>query len=167
MMEDMDDKWLVQLHVNGKQVKLSVPPLTSLAQLLREHLGLTGTKVSCNEGECGSCTVIMDGKTVNSCLVPVAQAEGSDVWTIEGLSPDEGLHPMQDAFLRHGAVQCGYCTPGFILSGVSLLRSNPDPTEEEIKEAIAGNLCRCTGYQKIVQAIKSCAESAKNEGVTI
>jgi len=158
---------LIRLKVNGREVEVSMPPLTSLAQLLREHLGLTGTKISCNEGECGSCTVIMDGKTVNSCLVPAAQAEGADVWTIEGLSQREKLHPMQDAFLRHGAVQCGYCTPGFILSGVSLLRENPNPTEEEIREAIAGNLCRCTGYQKIIEAIKSCAEEAGKGKVTI
>lgn len=163
----MVDEYQVHLHINGKQVEMTVSPLTSLAQLLRENLGLTGTKVSCNEGECGSCTVIMNGEVVDSCLVPVPQAEGADVWTIEGITPPKGLHPLQEAFLNEGAVQCGYCTPGFIMSAVSLLRHNSDPTEDEIKEAIAGNICRCTGYQKIIRAIQNCAEAAHKGEVLI
>lgn len=157
----------LSLQVNGKEVKLAVPPFTSLAQLLRENLGLTGTKVSCNEGECGSCTVLMDEQVVNSCLVLAPQAYGADVWTIEGLTPQEGLHPMQEAFLQEGAVQCGYCTPGFIISAVSLLRENPDPTDEEILEAVSGNLCRCTGYHKIINAIRICAQKIRDTEISI
>jgi carbon-monoxide dehydrogenase small subunit len=156
--------WKVSFRVNGQPVEVSVDPLTSLAQILRDYLGLTGTKISCNEGECGSCTVILNGKAVNSCLVLAPQAQDCEVWTIEGLGSQDRLHPMQEAFLQEGAVQCGYCSPGFILSGVSLLQENPDPSEEEIKEAIEGNLCRCTGYQKIVRAIQSCARSMQITG---
>lgn len=163
----MINEWQICFKVNGKEVELTVPPLTTLAQILREHLGLTGTKVSCNEGECGSCTVIMDDQVVHSCLVPASQVDGTDVWTIEGLTPQEGLHPLQDAFLEEGAVQCGYCTPGFIITGVALLRRNPDPSEKEIREAISGNLCRCTGYHKIVRAIQSCADEIRDSGVSL
>ena len=160
-------EWEVSFRVNGKEVELKVSPLTSLAQLLRDNLGLTGTKVSCNEGECGSCTVIMDNQVVHSCLVPASQVDGTDVWTIEGLTPQEGLHPMQEAFLNEGAVQCGYCTPGFIIAGVALLRRNSNPSENEIKEAISGNLCRCTGYHKIVRAIQVCADEIRTSGVSL
>jgi carbon-monoxide dehydrogenase small subunit len=152
------------MHVNGRPVELNVPPLTSLAQILREHLGLTGTKVSCNEGECGSCTVLLNGEAVNSCLVLAPQADQADVWTIEGFGDTESLHPLQKAFLANGAVQCGYCSPGFIISGVALLRKNPNPSLTEINEALEGNLCRCTGYQKIVQAVQSCAEQVQLTG---
>jgi carbon-monoxide dehydrogenase small subunit len=160
----MTDHWDLQFHVNGQQYQLSVPPLTSLAQILRDHLGLTGTKISCNEGECGSCTVLMDGEPVNSCLVLAPQADNADIWTIEGLGSSDQLNPLQKAFLTHGAVQCGYCTPGFVISGIALLRKNPNPTVKEIQEAIEGNLCRCTGYQKIVQAIQSCAQEIQTTG---
>ena len=163
----MEELYKVHLRVNGEEIELAAPPFTSLAQLLRDYLGLTGTKVSCNEGECGSCTVLMNGQVVNSCLVPAAQADKAEVWTIEGLTPEEGLHPMQESFLQEGAVQCGYCTPGLIISGVALLRENPDPSEDEIREAITGNLCRCTGYKKIISAIQRCAAHAKDKGVTI
>jgi aerobic carbon-monoxide dehydrogenase small subunit len=163
----MTEQCQVSLQVNGQDVSLQVAPFTSLAQLLRENLGLTGTKISCNEGECGSCTVIMDEQVVNSCLVLAPQADGAEVWTIEGLTPKEGLHPMQEAFLKEGAVQCGYCTPGFILTAVALLRENPDPTDEEIIEAIAGNLCRCTGYHKIVTAIRSCAQAIREAEMSV
>jgi aerobic carbon-monoxide dehydrogenase small subunit len=155
----MSELWPISLSVNGKAVEVTVSPFTTLVQILRDHLDLRGTKVGCNEGECGSCTVIMNGQPVSSCLVLAPQAEGADVWTIEGLPEGEKLHPMQDAFLREGAVQCGFCSPGFIMSGVSLLRRNPRPTEDEIREAIEGNLCRCTGYQKIVRAIQSCSQA--------
>lgn len=155
----MSENWQIHLKVNGQEVELTVSPLTTLAQILRDHLGLRGTKIGCNQGECGSCTVIMDGQAVNSCLVLAPQTEGAEVWTIEGLSRNGKLHPLQEAFLSKGAVQCGYCTPGFVMSGLALLRKNRHPSKEEIERAIAGNLCRCTGYQKIVEAIQSCAEA--------
>ena len=126
-----------------------------LVDLLRDNLGLTGTKKGCEIGECGACTVIMDGKAVNSCLVLAIQADGSKIRTIEGISENGELHPLQKAFLEHDAVHCGFCTPGMVLSAISLLEQNPEPTEYEIREAIAGNLCRCTGYQQIVDAIQS------------
>jgi carbon-monoxide dehydrogenase small subunit len=152
------------MYVNGRKVELNVSPLTSLAQILRDHLGLTGTKISCNEGECGSCTVLLNDRPVNSCLVLAPQADQADIWTIEGLGGPDQLHPLQKAFLSQGAVQCGYCTPGFIISGLALLRENPKPSLSEILEALEGNLCRCTGYQKIVQAIQSCAEEIQITG---
>lgn len=160
----MSDLWHIDIHVNGQPVELSVSPLTSLAQILRDHLGLTGVKVSCNEGECGSCTVLMNGEAVNSCLVLAPQADQSDIWTIEGIGSSDSLHPLQKAFIDSGAVQCGYCSPGFIISGVALLRKNPNPTYEEIVEALEGNLCRCTGYQKIVQAVQSCVDQVRLTG---
>jgi aerobic carbon-monoxide dehydrogenase small subunit len=134
-----------------------VAPNKTLADMLREQLGLTGTKKGCEMGDCGSCTVILDGKPVNSCLVLAMQASGRTVTTIEGLASEKGLHPLQEAFVEKGAIQCGFCSPGMILSGKSLLDQNPNPGEEEIRRAISGNLCRCTGYQKIVEAIKSVA----------
>jgi carbon-monoxide dehydrogenase small subunit len=130
----------------------------SAAKLLREKLGLTGTKPGCGEGECGACTVLLDGDAVNSCLVPSAVLDGRDVVTIEGLaSPDGTLHPVQQAFVEAGAVQCGFCTPGMILRAVAFLRKHPEPTDEEIARSIEGNLCRCTGYVKIQEAIRSAA----------
>lgn len=153
----MADLWSVHCKVNGKYVEVKVPPLTSLVELLRDYLNLKGTKIGCNEGECGACTVLMNGKPVNSCMVLAPQAEGAEIWTIEGITPQEGLHPLQEAFLDVGAVQCGYCTPGFIVAGSALLRENPHPTREQILEGIEGNLCRCTGYQKIIDAIERCA----------
>jgi carbon-monoxide dehydrogenase small subunit len=126
-------------------------------ELLREHLGLTGTKVGCGHGECGACTVLLDGEPVNSCLVFAAQCEGRDVLTIEGLSKDGTLDRIQDAFVEAGAVQCGYCTPGMIMSAYALLASNPTPSRAEIEEAVSGNLCRCTGYVKIVDAVELAA----------
>jgi carbon-monoxide dehydrogenase small subunit len=123
--------------------------------MLRYDLKLTGTKKGCDEGDCGACTVIMDGRPVNSCLVLAVQANGKDITTIEGVETDEGLHPIQKAFVEQGAIQCGFCSSGMILSGKSLLENNPNPTELEVRTAISGNLCRCTGYQKIVEAIQS------------
>jgi len=147
------------MKVNDQQVTVEIEADELLVDVLRDRLGLTGTKVGCNEGECGACTVIMDGEAVLSCLIPAARAQGCAITTIEGLSDGETLHPLQQAFLDHGAVQCGYCIPGFIVSAKALLDVNPQPTRDEIKEAIAGNLCRCTGYVKIIEAIEAVAES--------
>jgi carbon-monoxide dehydrogenase small subunit len=160
----MTDLWKIQIRVNGQMHKLDVPPLTSLAQILRDDLNLTGTKISCDEGECGSCTVLMNGRAVNSCLVLAPQADQAEIWTIEGLGSPDQLHPLQKAFLSNGAIQCGYCTPGFIMSSLALLRDNPNPSLMEIQEALEGNLCRCTGYQKIVQAVQCCVEEVQVSG---
>ncbi len=151
-------KRLITLTINGKEYEVAVPPNLTLLDLLRYELGLTGTKKGCDVGDCGACTVIMDGKPVNSCLVLAVQADGRDILTIEGVETEEGLHPIQQAFVEKGAVQCGFCTPGMILSAKSLLERNPRPTEEEIRTALSGNLCRCTGYQKIVEAVKDASE---------
>jgi len=145
----------INLTVNNQTHELSVEPNQTLVEVLRQHLGLTGTKVGCNQGDCGACAVIMDGRPVNSCLVLAVQAHGSNITTIEGVETDGGLHPLQAAFVEKGAIQCGFCTPGMILTSKSLLESNPEADKEEIREAISGNLCRCTGYQKIVGAIHS------------
>jgi carbon-monoxide dehydrogenase small subunit len=144
----------IQLTVNGKEYSLTIEEDKRLIDVLREDLGLVGVKEGCSEGECGACTVIMDGKTVNSCLVMGFQANGKSIITIEGLEKDGKLDPVQQAFIDVGAVQCGFCIPGMILSARALLDKNPDPTEEEIREGISGNLCRCTGYNKIVEAVR-------------
>jgi carbon-monoxide dehydrogenase small subunit len=154
-MEEMEMKTLINFKVNGKGYDLAVEPNKTLVDLLRYDLGLTGTKKGCGTGECGSCTVIFNGKPVNSCLVLAIQANGAEILTIEGLKPPQGLHPLQQAFVEKGAIQCGFCTPGMILSANSLLQRNPNPTEAEIRTALSGNLCRCTGYQKIVEAVQS------------
>jgi carbon-monoxide dehydrogenase small subunit len=145
------------MTVNGREVTVPVEADELLVDVLRERLGLIGTKIGCNEGECGACTVIMNGQAVLSCLIPALRAQGQDITTIEGLSDGETLHPLQQAFVDHGAVQCGYCTPGFIMSAKALLDENPHPARDEIKKAIAGNLCRCTGYVKIIEAIEAAA----------
>jgi carbon-monoxide dehydrogenase small subunit len=147
------------MTVNGQQVTVEVDCDDILVDVLRDKLGLTGTKVGCNEGECGACTVIMDGKAVLSCLLPALGAQGRSITTIEGLSDGDSLDPLQQSFIEHGAVQCGYCIPGFIMSARALIDENPHPDREQIKEAIAGNLCRCTGYVKIVEAIEAVAEA--------
>ncbi len=147
------------MTLNGESVTVEVEPFELLADVLRDKLGLTGTKVGCNEGECGACTVIMDGQAVLSCLLPAMKAHGREVVTIEGLSRDDELHPLQQAFIEQGSVQCGYCTPGMIMSAKALLDENPNPSLEEIEEAIAGNLCRCTGYLQIVEAINQASKS--------
>ena len=152
-------KTLISMKVNGKEYEIAVEPNKTLADTLRYELGLTGTKKGCDVGECGSCTVILNGKPVNSCLVLAVQANGAEVLTIEGLKPPEGLHPIQQAFVEKGAIQCGFCSPGMILSASSLLKKNPNPTEAEIRTALSGNLCRCTGYQKIVEAVQSVGKS--------
>ncbi len=148
-------KKLISLNINDKEYDVAADPDLTLVNLLRYELGLTGTKKGCELGDCGSCTVIMDGKPVNSCLVLAVQAAGRKITTIEGLETEEGLHPVQEAFVEKGAIQCGFCSSGMILSGKSLLDSNPNPDEADIRKAISGNLCRCTGYQKIVEAVKS------------
>ena len=148
----------ININVNNKPYKLSVEPNQTLLEILRIQLGLTGAKVGCNMGDCGACTVIMDGKPVNSCLVLAVQANGRNILTIEGVETEQGIHPLQQAFIDKGAIQCGFCTPGIILSAKSLLENNPEANEKEIREAISGNLCRCTGYQKIVEAIQSVSE---------
>jgi len=144
--------------LNQREVTVSVAPNRRLLDVLREELHLTGTKEGCGIGECGACTVLLNGRPVNSCLILAGQAQGSEIITIEGVEDDDGgLHPLQESFLKEGAVQCGFCTPGMVLSALALLRKNPIPSEEEIKEAISGNLCRCTGYKQIVEAIQSAA----------
>ncbi len=147
----------VTLDVNGERYELSVEPDRTLLDVLRTDLGLTGTKENCLEAECGVCTVLLDGAAVNACIVLAPQAHGRRVVTIEGLGRDGTLHPLQQAFIDHGAVQCGYCIPGMILSAYAYLAGHPQPTDDEIREALAGNLCRCTGYQKIVDAVSSAA----------
>ncbi|MBW1802770.1 MAG: (2Fe-2S)-binding protein [Deltaproteobacteria bacterium] len=143
----------IELTVNGTHYQVNVPPWRTLVEVLRETLGLMGTKKSCNEGECGACTIIMDGRPVTSCLVLAVDAQGKDIVTVEGLSEGEKLDPIQESFLRHGALQCGFCTPGMVMASKALLDENPNPTLAEAREAISGNLCRCTGYQHIIDAI--------------
>jgi len=150
-------KQLIRLTVNDRAHEVAVDPNTTLVDLLRYHLGLTGTKKGCDLGDCGACTVLMDGKAVNSCLVLAVQASGRTVQTIEGLETAAGLHPLQQAFIEKGAIQCGFCSSGMILSAKELLDRTPHPQEPEIRSAISGNLCRCTGYQKIIEAIKDVA----------
>lgn len=153
----------VRLTVNGIAHQADVDTRTLLVDFLRDHLGLTGTHIGCLTGNCGACTVIMDGLTVKSCTILAADAEGSEVMTIEGLTPQgkDSLHPLQQAFVEHHALQCGYCTPGMVLSAYQLLREQPHPDEEVIRHGIAGNLCRCTGYQNIIRAIQAVAAVTK------
>lgn len=148
-------KRLIRLSINDREYEVAVEPNQTLVDLIRNQLELTGTKKGCEMGDCGSCTVIMDGKPVNSCLVLAMQANGSKITTIEGLETEEGLHPVQKAFVEKGAIQCGFCMSGMILSAKHLLDHHPAPTDREIRGAISGNLCRCTGYQKAVEAVKS------------
>ncbi|HZN07139.1 MAG TPA: (2Fe-2S)-binding protein [Pyrinomonadaceae bacterium] len=143
----------VAFKVNGQSHRLDVFPMARLLDVLREELRLTGTKEGCGEGECGACTVIVDGRIVNSCLVPVAQVDGSEITTIEGVANEDQLHAVQQAFIEHGGAQCGICTPGMVLAAVDLLGRNPQPAEADIRTALAGNLCRCTGYMKIFESV--------------
>ncbi len=159
-------KKVIQLTVNGEPVEAAIEPNRTLVQFLREDLGLTGTKHGCGLGDCGACTVILNGSPVNSCLVLAVQAAGCELLTIEGLAENGRLHPIQQSFVDHGAIQCGFCTPGMILSSKALLDSNPDPTELEIRTAISGNLCRCTGYQKIVQAVQALSKATEETEVS-
>jgi len=152
-------KQLLRIRVNGEDYEVFIEPWKSLADVLRDELNLTGVKIGCNEGQCGSCTVLIDGKPVKSCLVLAPMVNGKEILTIEGLAKDGRLHPLQKAFIKHFAVQCGFCTPGFILAAKGLLDENPDPTEEEVRKWLAGNLCRCTGYVKIIEAVLVAAKS--------
>ncbi|MBN1485672.1 MAG: (2Fe-2S)-binding protein [Chloroflexia bacterium] len=149
---------LLQMTLNGEPVEIEIEPGDMLADVLRERLGLIGTKIGCGEGECGACTVLIDGESVMSCIYPAMKAQGRQVLTIEGLAPKGELHPVQQAFVEHFASQCGYCTPGFVMSTVALLDKHPQPTEEQILEDLSGNLCRCTGYYQIIEAVKSAAK---------
>jgi carbon-monoxide dehydrogenase small subunit len=153
-MEKMGVKKLINIKVNDRRYEVAVDANRTLADFIRYDLGLTGTKKGCEIGECGSCTVLLDGKPVNSCLVLAVQAREREVLTVEGLETEEALHPLQLAFIEKGAIQCGFCTSGMLLSAKSLLEKNPRPSEAEIRTAISGNLCRCTGYQKIVEAVQ-------------
>jgi aerobic carbon-monoxide dehydrogenase small subunit len=148
----------IKFYLNGKQVCLEAEAGMRLVDLLRDKLNLTGTKEGCGVGECGACTVLMNGRAVNSCLVLAAQIQDSEIITIEGISNGKELHLLQKKFLEYGAIQCGFCTPGMVLSAYALLEENPNPNEEEIKDAIAGNLCRCTGYKQIIDAVKATAK---------
>jgi carbon-monoxide dehydrogenase small subunit len=149
---------LVRARINGEWRESDVWPGSSLLYMLREHLGLPGSKNACEQGECGSCSVWMDGEVVCSCLVLAAQAEGREIRTVESLSEGEDLHPVQDAFVQAGAVQCGFCTPGLVVAVVDLLERDPQPTDATVREALSGNLCRCTGYQKILDAVRLASE---------
>ena len=153
----------ITLTINGQQRTATTRANRTLLQLLRDDVGLTGTKDGCAEGECGACTVIMDGKPVNACLVLAAQADGRSIVTIEGIGTREHPHLLQKTFVAEGAVQCGYCTPGLIMSAYALLQENPRPTDEDIRRAIAGNLCRCTGYSQIVAAVQKAAEEQQGQ----
>jgi carbon-monoxide dehydrogenase small subunit len=152
-------KQLLKLRVNEQDYEVFVEPWKSLADVLRDELNLTGVKIGCNEGQCGSCTVLINEKPVKSCLVLAPKANGKEILTIEGLAKAGKLHPLQEAFIEHFAVQCGFCTPGFILAAKGLLDENPNPTEEEVRKWLAGNLCRCTGYVKIIDAVQAVAGS--------
>ena len=152
----------VQLKVNNRQVSVDVPPHTLLVQVLREHLHMTGTHVGCDTAQCGACTIHIDGRAVKSCNMLAMQAEGANVTTIEGLAAADGtLHPMQAAFKEHHGLQCGFCTPGMVMSAIDLVKNFPDPTEQQIREQLEGNLCRCTGYHNIVKAIQAAAPALK------
>ena len=152
------EKSSITFRVNGDRRTIEILPNTTLLQMLRYDLGLTGTKQGCGIGQCGACTVLMDGEPVNACLVMAAKADGKEILTIEGLGSRERLDPLQKAFIDHGAVQCGFCTPGMLVAAKALLNRTPKPSREEIKAALSGNLCRCTGYQQIIDAIEAVAK---------
>jgi carbon-monoxide dehydrogenase small subunit len=155
-------KHTIQINVNGRANEIEVDPWRTLLEVLRDQLNLTGTKQSCAEGHCGACTVLVNGEAVNACLMLALEADGSDIMTIEGLAEGGGkLHPIQEAFVNHGAVQCGFCTPGMIMATKVVLEENPNPSGEEIKKALAGHLCRCTGYVQIIEAVKAAAEKMR------
>jgi aerobic-type carbon monoxide dehydrogenase small subunit (CoxS/CutS family) len=151
----------IHLKVNGEDYDLTIRPWATLLEVIREDLGLTGAKEGCGEGECGACTVIMDGKAVNSCIMLAAEAEGKEITTIEGLADGERMHPIQEAFVEIGGLQCGFCTPGMILSTKVLLDANSDPTDAEIRKGLEGNFCRCTGYTKIIESVKVAAQKLR------
>jgi carbon-monoxide dehydrogenase small subunit len=148
----------ITITVNGAARRVQAPDRTLLVELIREGLGLTGTHTGCLNGDCGSCTVMLDGQIVKSCMVLAASVDGAEITTIEGLATEDGLHPIQEAFWERDGFQCGFCTPGHLFAALDLLRTNPDPTDDEIRHALAGNLCRCTGYEKIVESVRLAAE---------
>ena len=150
----------ITLNVNGIINDVEIEPQRTLLEVLRENLGLMGTKKGCNQGECGACTVLLDGKPVPSCIFLAIEAQGREITTIEGLAKNGNLQPVQRAFMKHGGFQCGFCTPGMIMSATALLAENPDPTEEEVKKALAGNLCRCTGYKQIIESVLAAGDEA-------
>ena len=154
----MGKKIHIQTQINGEPVEFLCEPRQSLSEVLREGLGMTGTKEGCTNGNCGACSVLLDGVLVNSCLVLAVEVQGKSVTTIEGIASLQGLHPVQEEFLAHGAVQCGFCTPGMIMGTIALLEHNPHPSEHDIRYWLAGNLCRCTGYDKIVDAVQAAAD---------
>ena len=158
----MNAKVHVQTKINGEQVDFLCEPRQSLLECLRDIIGLTGSKEGCNDGNCGACTVLFDGRIVTSCLVLGVEVQGKEITTIEGIASPEGLHPIQEAFLENAALQCGICTPGFIISSKALLEQNPDPTEHEIRFWLANNLCRCTGYDKIIRAVQDAAKKMRS-----
>ena len=153
----------VAIHVNGRTRTASVAPETTLLLLLRDHFNLTGAKRGCDVGDCGACTVLVDGKAINACLMLASQADGREVLTIEGLASRDSLHSIQQAFEDHASLQCGFCGPGVILSAKALLDENPEPTDQEIRDALSGNLCRCTGYVKMIEAIHSAADALRSQ----
>lgn len=155
------EKKRIKFTLNGEPCEVQVKPWRTLLEMLREDLSLTGTKEGCGEGECGSCTVIMGGKTINSCLVLAVEADNQEILTIEGLAEGDVLHPIQEAFVKEAGMQCGFCTPGMIMSTKALLDKNPNPSEQEIREGIAGNFCRCTGYTKIIESIQTASKMKK------
>jgi len=155
----MPNKTHITATINGEETEFLCEPSQSLLEVLRQTVGLMGTKEGCNNGNCGSCNVILDGSLVNSCLVLAVEIQGKSVTTIEGIASPEGLHPLQQKFIEHAALQCGYCTPGFIVASKALLDQNPDPSEQEVRTWLAGNLCRCTGYDRIVRAVLDAADS--------
>ena len=163
-MADTPKPCAISLTVNGEPVSAEVDPRTLLVELLRNHLGLTGTHVGCDTSQCGCCVVHVDGRSVKSCTMLAASAEGADIVTIEGMAKDGKLHPIQEAFHEHHALQCGYCTPGVVMSAGELIKRNPDPSEAEIRKWLGGNLCRCTGYHNIVKAVRAAAAEMRGDG---
>ena len=161
MAENKVKKVAVNTTINGEEMDILVDPYVSLLETLREVIGITGTKEGCNDGNCGACTVNLDGRIVDSCLVLGVEVEGKNVETVEGMATPDGLHPLQQAFLEEAALQCGICTPGFLVSAKALLDNEPDPSEERIRHWMAGNLCRCTGYDKIVKAVSKASKKSK------
>jgi aerobic-type carbon monoxide dehydrogenase small subunit (CoxS/CutS family) len=164
LKEENMEKRLIHLNVNGEDYELYINPKTLLVEAIRDIIGLTGTKRGCESGSCGACTVIVDGMSVKSCSVLAVQADGKRILTVEGLEQNGKLHPLQRAFLDYGSFQCGFCTPGMLMSAKALLDENPNPTKEEIKEGIDGNICRCTGYNSIIRAIEAVAKGQYKEG---
>jgi len=153
----------ITFRLNRKEIQIEAAPDRRVSDVLREDLGLTGTKESCGAGDCGACTILVDGESRLSCLMLAAQLQGHEITTIEGLAKDQRVHVLQKTFVEHGAIQCGFCTPGIVLASLDLLKRNPNPTRAQIREGLAGNLCRCTGYQKIVDAVQAAAESVQEE----